>query len=777
MFPRVILRIACRAIGGVVVLLLIGSATVVSAAVLPERITSDTILTAAQSPWELRSDVLIEAGVSVTVEPDVRIIARGDFRLTVSGSLTAMSPMGTRIVFRATDNGSVGAWKGIYFTPGSTGVFQRVTFRNARDNIMVDSADVRLYNCQVRLAARDGLYAWGDSFIKCAYCRFQNNGRYGLHIQTSRPDGAVIYSQFVGNGAHPVRVKATCLEMLRRGNTFEYNGTQAIGVDCGATVDIEDADCWRDQDLPLDLAVGSPNDDLVIGPGGVLRIKSGLRIYTPRRIVVQGRLLVDGLPDARVIIQPQGAAQPGDWLGIELEPGALARLNAVTVGYARTGLSVDDARLFMTNTVVRRCLEDGVFAGGSSHVDLANCTIDDCGANGLHMPQPTSTGKVHTTRFSACRAYPVRVAATTAEVLRYGNSYVGNGVQAIGVLCGAHPDILDDDAWLPQGVPYDLSADPNATHLRVGTPGRLSLRPGVQVVGGGISVAGILVAAGEPDNPVIFGSPYSPPTPGDWSGIEFILDSAGRLVNAEVSHAETGVVIRSPGYIKLIDTRVTDCLQDGIRVGGAAVPIISGCEIRGNGRWGIGIFGDARPALGSATNPLENPGRNCIYNNGRYDLANYTDHAILAQRNWWGTTDQAQISWQILDQGDDATLGPVNYVPFLNSRPAAINSTPLSAMQPQLAIMSASAMPAGSGAVIQVTLSRPAQLRLMVRNIAGRPVRELTARSEGRSALIVWDGRDLRGSMCPSGRYLIEIEAFADDGGRARIMTGLSLNR
>lgn len=776
MFPHVLLRTAGRAICGIAVLLLIGVTAVADAAVLPERITSDTVLTATHSPWELRSNVLIEAGASVTVEPDVRIIARGDFRLTVSGSLTAMSPPGTRIVFRATDNGSVGAWKGIYFTPGSTGLFQRVTFRNARDNIMIDSADVRLYNCQIRLAARDGLYAWGDSFLKCAYCRFQNNGRYGLHIQTSRPNGAVIYSRFVGNGAHPVRVKATCLEMLRRGNIFEYNETQAIGVDCGAAVDIEDVDCWRDQDLPLDLAIASPNDDLVIAPDGVLRIKSGLRIYPPRRIVVQGRLLVDGLPDARVIIQPRGAAQPGDWLGIELEPGALARLSATTVGCARTGLSVEDARLFMTGAVVRRSLEDGVFAAGTSHVDLANCTIDDCGANGLHMPQPTSTGKVHTTRFSACRAYPVRVAATVAEVLRYGNSYVGNGVQAIGVLCGTHPDILDDDAWLPQGVPYDLSADPNATHLRVGASGRLSLRPGVQVVGGGISVAGILVAAGEPDQPVTFGSPYSPPAPGDWSGIEFILESAGRLVNAEVSHAETGVVIRSPGYIKLIDTRVTDCLQDGIRVGGTAVPIISGCEIQGNGRWGIGLFGDARPALGSATNPLENPGRNCIYDNGRYDLANYTDHAILAQSNWWGTTDQVQIARQILDHGDDATLGPVNYVPFLNSSPTAVAPTLLPPMQPQLAILSASATPTGCGAMIQVTLSRPAQLRLMVHNIAGRPVRELAANLKGRSALIVWDGRDLRGSMCPSGRYLIEIEAFADDGGRARTMTSLSLN-
>jgi len=763
--------------GAIAAVVLVAALTApLRAAVLPERITSDTVLTRAGSPWELQSHVLIEPGVTVTVEPDVRVIARGDWRLTVSGTLTAMSPMGTRIVFRAGDNTSVGTWRGLYFTPGSTGTFQRVTLRNAADNIMADSADVRLYNCDLRLAERDGMYAWGDSFVKAAYCRFQNNGRYGLHLQTSRPQGAVIHSHFVGSGQHPVRVKATCLEMLRRGNVFEHNGVQAIGVDCAAANDIEDTDCWRDQDLPLDLTVGSAGDELTIAPGGILRIQSGMRIYAPRRIVVHGRLLVDGLPQARVVIQPRGGAQPGDWLGIELKPGALARINAATVAFARMGVSVDDAQLYMQDAVVRDCQEDGIFAGGEAHVDLAGCTIDSCGGTGLHMPQPSSTGKVHTTRIVGC-AWPARMAATVVEALRDGNSFAGNAVQRIGVLCGSHPDILDDDAWLPQGVPYDLSADPNGTHLRIGSPARLSLRPGAQVVGGGISVAGVFVADGDPADPVTFGSAQSPPAPGDWSGLEFILSSSGRLVNAAVSHAESGVVVRSPGYIRFVDSQFTDCLEDGIRMGASAKPIVSGCEITRNGRWGIGIFGEAQPALGSSASPADNPGRNAIFGNGLYDLANQAAHAIVAQRNWWGTTDQAQIGRQILDRSDDVSLGPVNFTPFLSTRPAAVTPALASALQPQLAVMSALATPTGTGATISVTMSRPAQVRATVRNIAGRPVRELAASAQERDVLIPWDGRDLRGSACPSGRYLVEVEALADDGGRARMMTGLSLVR
>ncbi|MEA3403897.1 MAG: FlgD immunoglobulin-like domain containing protein [Armatimonadota bacterium] len=743
------------------------------AAVLPEQIDADMTLTLADSPWEMRSNVLIAAGAEVTVEPDVRVVAHGDYRLTVAGSLTAMSEMGTRIVFRAPDNSSTGAWRGLYFIKGSTGRFQRCTVRSAVDNIMADSADVRLYNCQVRRASRDGLYAWGDSFIKCAYCTFQNNGRHGVHIQTTRPEGAIIYSQFAGSGEHPVKVKATCLEMLRRGNTFSHNTVSAIGVDCGAATDIEDVDVWRNADLPLDLTVGSATADLIIGRDATLRIKSGLRIYPPRRIVVRGRLLVDGLPDARVVIQPQGDASPGDWLGVELEPDAVARVKVATVGFARDGFTLDDARLFMDNAVVRDCQNDGIFAADGSHFDLAGCTIFGCGRSGLHAPQPTCTGKVHSTRISGCGGYPVRIAATVAEALRHNNRYTDNARQAVGVLCSAHPDIRDDDAWLPQGIPFDLTADPAETTLRVRGGARLSLRAGVEVVGGTVSAAGILVAEGTGEHPVTFGSPATSPAPGDWTGIEYVGSSAGRLVNTILTHAESGVSISSPGYIRLVDCELTQCQTDGIRVLEDAVPIISGCSSHHNGRDGIGLWADADPALG-ADGSSSNPGHNAFYSNGRYNLANRTSHPVLAQSNWWGTTSQAEIAQSILDQGDNSDCGPVNYVPFLESSPASMALAEADA--PPLAIMSVTATRTGRGAAIDVRLSRSADVRVVVRNIAGRPVRELHA-SVQRSGVVPWDGRDMRGVSVPSGRYLVEVEAFSGEGELARALCTLRLGR
>jgi|LSQX01.2.fsa_nt_gb hypothetical protein len=741
------------------------------AAVLPAAIDSDMLLTHASSPWELRSDVTITSGVTVTVEPDVQIIATGDWRLTVSGSLIAMSPAGSRIVFRAPDSESIGAWKGLYFTRGSTGRFQRCSFLSATDNILVDGADVRLYNCHLRSASRDGLMAWGDSFIKAAYCRFQNNGRHGVHLQSSAPEGAVIFSEFVGNGEHPVRVKANCLAMLRRGNTYEHNGTQAIGVDCDAAVDITGTACWRDHDLPLDMTVGSTNAELLIDSGAILRIKSGIRIYPPRRIVVRGKLLVDGLPDANVTIQPQGAAQPGDWLGIALEEGAEVRVRAATIGFARDGFTVGNARLYLDGVMIRNCAQNGIFGAGRAHADLARCTISACGANGIALPQATSTGKIHSTRVVECGDYPVRIAATVAEALRTNNSWRDNARQAIGVVCAGQPDLSDDDAWLPQGIPYDLTADPNATVLGIARSGRLSLRPGVEVLGGGITVSGVFVAAGEAGRPVKFDAAEDVPAPGDWTGLEFAPDSAGRLVHATIRHAATGVNIQSEGWIQLVSSEIRDSELDGVRVSQSGKPLITGCNIHHNGRFGVSVWNDAAPLMGAANEPA-NPGRSRLVANGEYDLANHTTHALLAQQNWWGLTAQAEIGARILDRSEEAWRGPVNFTPFLNAQPAgttAFAETPVS-------IMSVTAVPTATGAAIHVMLSRAADIRITLRNIAGRPIREIAVRADA-TAVVPWDGRDLRGSMAPAGAYIVEVAALGDDGSLSRGLTTLVVRR
>ncbi|MFW6156389.1 MAG: FlgD immunoglobulin-like domain containing protein, partial [Armatimonadota bacterium] len=335
-------------------------------------------------------------------------------------------------------------------------------------------------------------------------------------------------------------------------------------------------------------------------------------------------------------------------------------------------------------------------------------------------------------------------------------------------------DITDDDLWRAQGIPFDLTADPDATTLHVGPGARLSLREGVEVLGGTVSSEGILVAHGTPDSPVIFDAATPTPAPGDWTGVEYAPGSAGRLVNAVVRHAQIGVNVQSDGWIQVRDTLVHDCSEDGIRAGGEAVPLITGCTVRDNGRWGLSVYHNAEPLLGAAAG-AENPGLNTFVNNAEYDLANQTGRPIVAQNNWWGTTSQAEIGARILDQSESAGLGPVNFTPFLDSAPGGASAA-ASSSAPPLAIRSVAAVPTGTGAAVHVALSRPAEVRITVCNIAGRTVRRIGAQVDAR-AVVPWDGRDVRGSRAPAGRYLIAVEALADDGQRSRALTTVALRR
>ncbi|MCD6362255.1 MAG: right-handed parallel beta-helix repeat-containing protein, partial [Armatimonadetes bacterium] len=732
----------------------------------------DQTWTRANAPYELHSNVRIEAGVQVTVEPGVTIISQGDWRLTVAGSLTVQSNGGTRTVFRAPDMDAVGAWKGLYFLQGSRGCFEHCSIRSGDYGILADSAALQLYDCRVRQSSLDGVYVWGATRLRARDSNFKDNGRYGLHIQTSKPWGWIRDSIFDGNGDYACVVKATCVEMLGSGNTFKSNGKQLIGVDCGSSPDIEDDDIWVDQGVPYDLNAGGRGQELEIAAGARLKIRSGARIYPPDRIVVAGELLVSGTGRERVTISPAGTPQPGDWLGLDFNAGSYGRLANVTIRYAREGVNVDDATVELIHARIRDSELDGLFAGGASNVQVTDSIFRDCGRSGLRLPQAATGGGVTGCRFIGCGDYPVYLTATRAEIVGAGNIYRRNARQRIGVSCDLNPDIEDDDIWSPQSVPFDLTANAGGSYLRVATTGRLQLDPGVQVMGGGIGATGVLVIEGADANPVILGSAAAAPSPGDWLGVEFLPGGAGSIVHATLTWAQIGVSVASSGDIRISDTDISNCSSDGIRLSAGAAPVIRCCSIHDNGEMGVRIKDNAQPLLGIHGSG-DNPGRNSLYDNALYDLYNNTPLAQRAEDNWWKQTTTAGIAARIYDHDDNAALGSVDFRPYLDTRPAAAGGE----VRPgagTLAVMHVAAVPTGAGAAIHITLSRPADARITIRNIAGRPVRELAA-GIGLSEVVTWDRRGACGTPVPAGIYLIEVEAHGDDGETARGLATLKL--
>jgi hypothetical protein len=108
------------------------------------------------------------------------------------------------------------------------------------------------------------------------------------------------------------------------------------------------------------------------------------------------------------------------------------------------------------------------------------------------------------------------------------------------------------------------------------------------------------------------------------------------------------------------------------------------------------------------------------------------------------------------------------------ARSVAVAATPRAA-----GVTSLVALPTPDGAEVSFWLPQAAEVEASVRNVAGRPVRQLCraqACSAGRSTLL-WDGRGSVGLPVPAGVYLVEVVARQPDGSRGRALTTVRLAR
>ncbi|MEJ7827006.1 MAG: hypothetical protein WKF91_02385 [Segetibacter sp.] len=100
--------------------------------------------------------------------------------------------------------------------------------------------------------------------------------------------------------------------------------------------------------------------------------------------------------------------------------------------------------------------------------------------------------------------------------------------------------------------------------------------------------------------------------------------------------------------------------------------IVTGNLIRWN-LWGITIQGRSRPNIGNINNAdTTDDGKNEFINNTNtatpnIDLYNNSVDTIYAQNNYWGTTDIAITETRIFHQTDNHSLGPVIYLPVMQS--------------------------------------------------------------------------------------------------------------
>jgi hypothetical protein len=96
-----------------------------------------------------------------------------------------------------------------------------------------------------------------------------------------------------------------------------------------------------------------------------------------------------------------------------------------------------------------------------------------------------------------------------------------------------------------------------------------------------------------------------------------------------------------------------------------------------------------------------------------------------------------------------------------------------------LMVTASAAQSSGQGLGISYTLSRAAAVEITVMNLSGRAVRVLSSDRVATAGLnqAVWDLRGGTGTKVPAGRYLLRIQALADNGQQVSCIVPANVGR
>jgi len=243
--------------------------------------------------------------------------------------------------------------------------------------------------------------------------------------------------------------------------------------------------------------------------------------------------------------------------------------------------------------------------------------------------------------------------------------------------------------------------------------------------------------------------------PADQATVHVQLNAAGATLRQNaIAHAADGILVdggTSANKVDAYDNTFDDC-GVGVRISGPAVVC-------------LGNLGDA-----STTND----GGNVFGPANTWFVMNTTANRILAEGNDFGTTVKSQIDAKIWDKLDQPTAGRVDFIPLAGG----VLPTGDTDKRP-LTLAGTAAMATAGGAEVVFSLSSPADLTVMVLNLAGRPVATVARDRPAEAGLqrLMWNGQSSQGLRVPSGVYLVEVTAHAPDGAQARALTRVRVGR
>jgi parallel beta-helix repeat protein len=535
-----------------------------------------------------------------------------------------------------------------------------------------------------------------------------------------------------------------------------------------------------------------------VAAGALLKFDAGVRLWVGGS-TNQGSLVAVGtIADPILFTTSNPTPAAGQWRGIAFENGtvdATSILDRVVVDYAgnfyNIGVQVSQSAPIIRNTTVRNTFGSGIYFSSSPGTGIDGCTITTTGGYGVEIISSGTVG-VRTSTITGTGNYGIHVSSSNSgtfdsNVLDKGlkfTSPLGNpvitantlnnydawpaqvGADDVGELLGSNTingatsagrlDVLGEAltanaTWPKKVFPYIIKSSSvtigNSTTvpvtLTVAAGALLKFDSSIQLLVGGSSNKGSLVAVGTGVEPVVFTTSNPTPAAGQWRGISFengTVDATSLLDMVVVQYAGQTVgagVIATSSSPTIRNSTISSNSGHGLSLQSSAANIQFN-NVSSNTQYGI-------QASSSSNSVIQH---NNFAGNTLGAISSTTAPAMDARFNWYGSASGPGGSGPGTGQSVSTNVG--------------FDPWQMSAAEPshyfQEAYLSTPTFRPGSFARFFVQVPRRSTWTLKVFDVGGSLVRTYTGPNDAYFQ-VDWDGRNGSGVAQPDGTYRYQIEA------------------
>jgi RHS repeat-associated protein len=357
---------------------------------LPSTISSDMTLTQAGSPYTSTGSVTINSGVTVTVEPGVKVQLSGlSSTLNVDGTLRTQGTTAQPDVFTSSSDSGSGQWKGIALNSGSgASVLDHAEVRyggyNSTAAVAINSASPTITTSTIRNNRSYGIRVTNGGAPEIANNTIIDNVGNGISYSASSGQSGQIKihdNDVERNSDEGIFVSdrySNVTGTTLRGNTLKGNrgftGIHFGGGDLPADIDentlsgndydtittqgsLTSSASWDDRGYPFVLSGG----DLTVAQGATLTLSPGVvfKSSTGKTITINGTLDAQGTAENPITFTSQNDASSISWGGISLNSGSGASvLDHVEVRYggwstSTPAISISGSSPSISNSTIR----------------------------------------------------------------------------------------------------------------------------------------------------------------------------------------------------------------------------------------------------------------------------------------------------------------------------------------------------------------------------------------------------------------------------------------